>query len=369
MSLALSGRQRMASRLQKQTGSVKSLQAIGVLVTLIFLSNYTFEVLALHNLYRSQHFLFPVLQATLTIWALTEVWLLRRQTAPVPVHRLNWALITQFLLILIRHLPWFASDQLELGPVLFERNSGFGASTFFLTAQMAIFLITSKFLIDAFAYSENTRAEQLAFQMILTERALEDFRHAKDQAEATAQALSQANNELHRLATTDPLTGAHNRRSLENAAKREIERLHRYGAPCSVITMDLDRFKMVNDTFGHEAGDTVLVAVCKCVRAELRQIDMLARWGGEEFVILLPHSELEQACRLAEAIRMRVEAHSFPVVGRLTASFGVAQIHRQDTLDSALKRSDEALYEAKASGRNRVNWRGIETEPWLQPPL
>src|SRR5690554_6922138 len=170
MSLALSGRQRMASRLQKQTGSVKSLQAIGVLV--------------------------------------------------------------------------------ELGPVLFERNSGFGASTFFLTAQMAIFLITSKFLIDAFAYSENTRAEQLAFQMILTERALEDFRHAKDQAEATAQALSQANNELHRLATTDPLTGAHNRRSLENAAKREIERLHRYGAPCSVITMDLDRFKMVNDTFG-----------------------------------------------------------------------------------------------------------------------
>jgi diguanylate cyclase (GGDEF)-like protein len=88
--------------------------------------------------------------------------------------------------------------------------------------------------------------------------------------------------------------------------------------------MDLDRFKVVNDTFGHEAGDTVLVEVCKSrVRAELRQIDMLSRWGREEFVILLPHSELEEACQLAEAIRMRVEVHLFAVVGRLTASFGL----------------------------------------------
>ena len=106
------------------------------------------------------------------------------------------------------------------------------------------------------------------------------------------------------------------------------------------------------------------------LRAELRQIDMMSRWGGEEFVILLPHSELEQACQLAEAIRMRVEAHLFPIFGRLTASFGVALEHQQDTLDRALKRSDKALfYEAKESSRNRVNWRDVETEPWLQPPL
>lgn len=98
------------------------------------------------------------------------------------------------------------------------------------------------------------------------------------------------------------------------------------------------------------------------LRAELRQIDMMSRWGGKEFVILLPHSELEQACQLAEAIRMRVEAHLFPVVGRLTARFDVAQ--------EQLKRSDEALfYEAKEPGRNRANWRDVETEPWLQPPL
>lgn len=177
---------------------------------------------------------------------------------------------------------------------------------------------------------------------------------ARDEAQATAQALAQANLELKRLATTDPLTGTHNRRVLENAVEQEVDRLQRYGEPFSLLLLDIDHFKAINDRFGHHAGDKVLVDLSRCVSDKLRTIDVLARWGGEEFAVLLPHTEIEQACHVAEKLRLQIESLTFPDVGQVTASIGVAQCRSDETMVDLFKRTDQALYAAKAAGRNRV---------------
>jgi diguanylate cyclase (GGDEF)-like protein len=166
--------------------------------------------------------------------------------------------------------------------------------------------------------------------------------------------LRHANAELQRLATTDSLTGAWNRLYFEQSATFEIARSHRYGDPLSMLLFDLDLFKAVNDVYGHPVGDKVLIELVERVRRQLRATDVLVRWGGEEFVVLLPHCAAEQAMTLAEKVRLLIATEPFPTVGRLTASFGVAEFSTQDTLDSWLKRVDAALYSAKAGGRNRA---------------
>jgi diguanylate cyclase (GGDEF)-like protein len=168
------------------------------------------------------------------------------------------------------------------------------------------------------------------------------------------QALKQANLDLKRLATTDRLTGAHNRWSFEDVILAEIARLHRYAEPMSLLLFDVDHFKVINDTHGHQAGDTVLVELSQRVRAQLRAVDSLARWGGEELAVLLPQCTLAQAEPVAEKLRRLIASQPFAQVGRVTASFGVAGFLPQDTLDTVLKRADDALYAAKSAGRNRV---------------
>ena len=117
---------------------------------------------------------------------------------------------------------------------------------------------------------------------------------------------------------------------------------------------DIDHFKRVNDRYGHSYGDLVLKDLCRLIRGLIRQGDMLIRWGGEEFIILLPATEIDEAAQLAERIRQDVETERFPEVGSITISLGVAQLRKGDNIDSLLKRVDNALYHAKQSGRNRV---------------
>lgn len=156
------------------------------------------------------------------------------------------------------------------------------------------------------------------------------------------------------LATTDFLTGAFNRRHFGSALQTELERTGRQPNPFSVIFFDVDRFKQVNDSFGHEAGDRVLVGVAQLIQKQLRKIDVFARYGGEEFAILLPQTKRDGALALAEKCRLALQENSFAEVGRVTASFGVATCDRDETPNQFLKRVDQSLYEAKASGRNRV---------------
>jgi diguanylate cyclase (GGDEF)-like protein len=157
------------------------------------------------------------------------------------------------------------------------------------------------------------------------------------------------------LSLTDPLTGVANRRLMAQALTLEINRAERTGGKFSVCMVDIDHFKRVNDIHGHEAGDKVLVAFGELLRLHTRQTDIVARFGGEEFVILLPHTSLEYAIATANRIReafaaCRVEPLSNPV----TASFGVVELAESEQGDALLRRADKALYEAKESGRNCV---------------
>jgi diguanylate cyclase (GGDEF)-like protein len=155
-------------------------------------------------------------------------------------------------------------------------------------------------------------------------------------------------------AYTDFLTGLRNRRYLELILERELFRVARYGRPLSLVILDLDGFKAVNDTHGHEVGDRVLRALARCLEEHLRQSDRAVRLGGEEFAVLLPETGLPQALRLAERLRRAVAALKVPPAERLSASFGVAQAGPTDSPLSLLKRADEALYRAKRAGKNRV---------------
>lgn len=163
-----------------------------------------------------------------------------------------------------------------------------------------------------------------------------------------------AEEEIYLLATTDSLTGIANRRQFSSLLAGEVDRAKRYGTPMSVAMYDFDYFKRVNDTFGHDVGDAVLQAVTSLVKEKIRANDVVARWGGEEFMVLMPQSDIEAARNASEKLRLAIAGHHFDKVGTLTASFGVAAFEPQDDLNSLLKRVDDALYRAKEQGRNRV---------------
>ena len=160
--------------------------------------------------------------------------------------------------------------------------------------------------------------------------------------------------EIHLLATTDSLTGIANRHEFSSILAREVERAKRYDVPMSLAMYDLDFFKRVNDTFGHDVGDYVLRAVTDLVKQNVRATDVVARWGGEEFMVLMPQSNMQGARTAAEKLRLAIASHHFDKVSELTASFGVVAFEAQDDLNSLLKRVDDALYLAKERGRNRV---------------
>jgi two-component system cell cycle response regulator len=174
------------------------------------------------------------------------------------------------------------------------------------------------------------------------------------------EALQQAHDLLKTLASTDVLTGCSNRFSFSERFPQSVEHCRRYGRPLSVVFVDVDHFKAVNDRFGHAVGDKVLAAVGAGLREGLRQnSDWVARYGGEEFVIVLAETPLAEAHEAAERMRRLIaDEVQVPLAGdaplRVTASFGVAQLREDDSVESLLARADEGLYAAKREGRNRV---------------
>ncbi|MHB1051503.1 MAG: diguanylate cyclase [Thiobacillus sp.] len=159
---------------------------------------------------------------------------------------------------------------------------------------------------------------------------------------------------LQQLATTDTLTGICNRRCFDETLEREVSRAARLSSPLSLILFDVDRFKRINDTFGHPTGDQVLAQLAGAVGGAIRTIDLFARWGGEEFAIMLPGSDLNAGSLLAEKLRSMLEKQPFADVGQVTCSFGVAEYAPGDDIDGLIKKADLCLYRAKTSGRNRV---------------
>jgi diguanylate cyclase (GGDEF)-like protein len=156
-------------------------------------------------------------------------------------------------------------------------------------------------------------------------------------------------------AFTDHVTGLSNRRHFERQLERELARTARYARPFSLVMLDIDRFKEVNDTFGHEAGDEAIRRLAKTLREGIRGIDMAARFGGDEFAIILTETTLARATEVAERLRLAIKETEVPTVGRITVSMGVAEAPScGQTVHELLALVDATLYEAKRKGRNRV---------------
>lgn len=171
--------------------------------------------------------------------------------------------------------------------------------------------------------------------------------------------LKRSNELLRKLSITDPLTHLHNRRHLMEMVEKEFQRAARKGGYLSLVILDIDYFKKINDTYGHQEGDKVLASLADIVRRGLRSYDVAARYGGEEFVLLLPETPLSEAQAIAERLRAEVQDHIFngSLQGQvITISLGVATYpsSRIEGIDSLFRQADEALYRAKQNGRNRV---------------
>ncbi|MFO8149268.1 MAG: diguanylate cyclase [Trueperaceae bacterium] len=188
--------------------------------------------------------------------------------------------------------------------------------------------------------------------------ALEDeqreHRQTQDRLHATLREHADEKAVLSYQAIFDALTRIPNRRGLDVRLADEVQRAERYGNVFSILLLDLDDFKQLNDAHGHDAGDDALRQVAHVLQREARGSDFVGRWGGEEFLVILPESGPEAALESATRIRKRVEQESFPGVGRLTVSIGVGTFEASDSLDRLFKRVDRALYAAKEGGRNRI---------------
>lgn len=161
--------------------------------------------------------------------------------------------------------------------------------------------------------------------------------------------------QLEQLATVDKLTSLYNRVKFEQKLKDEMSRVQRYKSePFSIVLFDVDNFKQINDTYGHITGDIVLQRIAGVVKNTIRTTDLGCRWGGEEFIIIYPLTNISQAAEASEKIRKQINELTFDSIKNVSCSFGVAQFESDDTMQSLLARADQAMYKAKKSGKNRV---------------
>jgi diguanylate cyclase (GGDEF)-like protein len=170
--------------------------------------------------------------------------------------------------------------------------------------------------------------------------------------------LNLAEQQMRHLATTDGLTGVLNRRYFFERGENELQRAIRYGHPLSMLIFDIDHFKQVNDGFGHQAGDEVLCQLADITVNTIRSTDLLGRYGGEEFILMLPEAGFDSAWRVAERLRQKIETHNFKYDQekiKITISVGLSSLESPDTdLEDLISRADRSLYAAKDAGRNRV---------------
>ena len=195
---------------------------------------------------------------------------------------------------------------------------------------------------------------------IVVEERTNELRAKNSQLEREIEDKQKIEAKLKHLATIDSLTSIYNRRKFNEVLSYELRRDERYPGGLSLVICDLDNFKRINDTYGHITGDEVLKSFASMVKDLIRNSDTFARWGGEEFVLLLPETGFETAMQIAEKIRQETENSLFSDTCRITASFGVTQFLEGDTETVLINRADEALYKAKTNGRNRLE---------VNPPL
>lgn len=168
------------------------------------------------------------------------------------------------------------------------------------------------------------------------------------------QELQNEKEKYEKLYVIDQLTKLYNRHYIIEVLQQSIKLHKRYQKPSSIIMADIDYFKSINDKFGHNIGDQVLIKVSQILKSSLRESDMIGRWGGEEFLIILTETNIQKALTIADKIMQTVRGAYFPTVNNLTLSFGVAEIQNSDTIETFVDRADKSLYKAKERGRNRI---------------
>jgi len=175
-----------------------------------------------------------------------------------------------------------------------------------------------------------------------------------NELEKKNQELEEKIKEVALLSNIDPLTSIANRRSFEKELSKEVLRSRRYNHPLSLAIFDIDLFKDVNDTYGHNKGDLILQKLCELISANIRELDCFARWGGEEFVLIFPELTLEKALIVTEKLRATISQYEIEPNLYITCSFGVTECTDKDTIEDLFQRIDNSLYQAKSNGRNRI---------------
>lgn len=215
---------------------------------------------------------------------------------------------------------------------------------------------------------EKAQKEALEAQTLLLDHLKSQERLLKERVEERTVALSKSNAalvaanveleekkiQLEQLAVTDRLTGLYNRFMLDHVLETELFRCEYHSSQFTLVLLDIDHFKLVNDNYGHPVGDQVLIEFARLLTKFVRHTDITGRWGGEEFLIICRNTEMITAKTLVESLRARISEHIFPVVGSKTSSFGITEYKKGDTIMQMMSRVDKALYRAKRAGRNRI---------------
>ena len=224
------------------------------------------------------------------------------------------------------------------------------ANTVLFVLNMGVGLLSLYYVIKYFV-TEQARSHEAVVQ-------------ARGELERANAALRANEARIRELMLVDPLTGVGNRRFLQQRLDCELGRARRYDEPSCLAIADLDDFKQVNDTYGHEVGDRVLRTFAQTLRDNVREVDVIARYGGEEFVLLFPRTGCDEARRVAERVRAALEATRIePLARPVTVSFGLAACAGAQEADKALARADQALYRAKRAGKNRIALAAADTPP------
>lgn len=297
---------------------------VGVLCIFILSLNFSLDLLSVLNLQKGQKLLVAFLTIVMAAWALVETWILNSQNNPIKKHlnKVLAILVFQLLFQILRLFLLHNDQSINVTYVYGVSVVDIGSAFLLLPFYVLIFIIIFRALIISY---------------------FEAYKFLQD-----------SNLKLELLSTVDPLTGAYNRRYFIEIFKNKTQKAVRRKEDIALAVLDIDFFKKVNDSFGHHVGDMVLTDLTKLIKKHLREHDVFARWGGEEFVILLPNCDAEHAFETAERLRMSIASHLFDEAGHQTCSFGVTQFFADDSLTTALARADAALYQAKSTGRNKV---------------
>ena len=228
---------------------------------------------------------------------------------------------------------------------------------FTLLKHLKEYKALSQVLIDFYEDRLDIKEVMSTIKQSTTEQTTPEVKKIAEALFNMSQKVADTQNVLEHLSSTDQLTALSNRRRLEESLEQKLKESKREESLFSVIMIDIDRFKMINDTYWHEIGDHVLIHTAHLMRELIRESDILGRWGGEEFLLILPHTSLEGALSIAEEIRSKIYHCTFEhYPQRLTMSLGVSMYRIGDTPNSILRRADNALYRAKNNGRNRAEY-------------